>query len=146
MKLILIGLALLVSSGAFCQSEKEESNRIDSLQVYPFEPKGVTTNSPCMLATDISGYEFGTNRTRLNPVHVNDKEVKQNAVIHYKLTIDSFGNVVAFTHISNSTTTTDLTLINAIGVAIKEQVKYNKVEESPLVYQYYTVAVKANKQ
>ena len=73
-------------------------------------------------------------------------EIKEDAVIYYKLILDADGNVVAFTHISNSTTTTDLTLINAIGIAIKEQVKYNKVEESPLVYQYYTVAVKANKQ
>lgn len=94
------------------------------------------------------GNRIGTakTRTRVNDVNITAIEIKEDAVIYYKLILDADGNVVAFTHISNSTTTTDLTLINAIGVAIKEQVKYNKVEESPLVYQYYTVAVKANKQ
>jgi len=90
------------------------------------------------------GIGFGSkNRTRMNNVDVGDIYIETDASIYYKLTVDSKGNVVAFSHISSSTTTTDLTLINKIGVAIKKQIKYTEAPGAPLEYQFYTIHVKA---
>lgn len=88
------------------------------------------------------GIGFGT-RTRLNNVDVQNITIETDAKIYYKLTIDSDGNVVAFTYYASKTTTTDLTLINKIGYEIKKQVKYSKKPNAPLVYVDYTVNVKA---
>ena len=82
-------------------------------------------------------------RTRQNDVNVHDISIETDAKIYFKLTVDSDGNVVAFSHYKSNTTTTDQTLINKIGYAIKKQVKYNKSPGSTLEYQDYTVSVKA---
>ena len=90
-----------------------------------------------------SGIGFGKGRTRQNNVDVHNISIETDASIYYKLTVDSDGNVVAFSHIGSQTTTTDQTLINKIGYAIKKQVKYNKAAGAPLEYQFYTIHVKA---
>lgn len=91
-----------------------------------------------------SGIGFGKGRTRLNNVDVHNISIETSAKIYYKLTVDSNGNVVAFSHYKSKTTTTDQTLINKIGYAIKKQVKYSKAPGSPLVYQDYTISVTSN--
>lgn len=88
------------------------------------------------------GIGIGT-RKRLGNVDVQNITIETDAKIFYKLTVDSDGNVVAFTYYASKTTTTDLTLINKIGYEIKKQVKYSKSPNSPLVYQDYTINVKA---
>ncbi len=88
------------------------------------------------------GIGFGS-RKRLGSVDVQNISIETDAKIFYKLTVDSDGNVVAFTYYASKTTTTDLTLINKIGYEIKKQVKYSKSKNSPLVYQDYTISVKA---
>lgn len=90
-----------------------------------------------------SGIGFGKGRTRLNNVDVHNISIETDASIYYKLTVDSKGNVVAFSHLASKTTTTNLNLINKIGVAIKKQVKYNEAKGAPLEYQFYTIHVKA---
>jgi hypothetical protein len=90
-----------------------------------------------------SGIGFGKGRTRLNNVDVHNISIETDASIYYKLTVDSNGNVVAFSHNGSKTTTTNLNLINKIGVAIKKQVKYNVAKGAPLEYQFYTIHVKA---
>lgn len=90
------------------------------------------------------GIGFGKGRTRLNNVDVHNISIETSAKIYFKLTVDSNGNVVAFHHYKSRTTTTDQTLINKIGYAIKKQVKYNKAAGSPLVYQDYTISVTSN--
>ncbi len=147
MKITLFFLALLASSGAFCQSEEEKT--IDSLTVNnnPFGEGSSTAccQTPCFLSSDVHEYELGANRKRLNDVQVSNLQIKEDAVIHYKLIVDSSGNVVDYAFLKSKSTTTDWTLVNRIGVTIKHQVKYNRLEEkAPLVYQYYTVRVKAN--
>ncbi|MFT5860341.1 MAG: hypothetical protein ACI865_002451 [Flavobacteriaceae bacterium] len=82
-------------------------------------------------------------RKRLNNVSVNGIYINTHATIGFKLTVDAQGNVIAFTNVKGTTTTTDQNLINKIGYAIKKQVKFNKDPGSPLVYQFYTVRVKA---
>ena len=89
-----------------------------------------------------TGIGFDNNRKRLNNVSVSGIEIDVQATIYYKLTIDGNGNVIAFSHSGSKTTTTNLQLINRIGVAIKNQVKYNKVPDAPLTYQFYTIHVK----
>lgn len=89
------------------------------------------------------GIGFGKGRVRQNNVKVNDISIETDAKIYFKLTVDSDGNVVDFSHYASKTTTTDQNLINQIGYAIKKQVKYNKAAGSPLVYQDYTISVKA---
>ena len=89
-----------------------------------------------------SGIGFGT-RTRQSDVDVQNITIETDAKIAYKLTVDSDGNVVAFTYYGSKTTTTDLTLINKIGYEIKKQVKYSKKKNAPLVYVDYTVSVRA---
>lgn len=91
-----------------------------------------------------SGIGLGKGRTRQNNVNVNGIQIETAAKIYYKLTVDSDGNVVAFSHYKSNTTTTDQSLINKIGYAIKKQVKYNKAPGSPLVYQDYTISVTSN--
>ncbi len=86
---------------------------------------------------------FGKGRIRQNNVKVDGISIETTAVIYYKLTVDADGNVVDFSHNKAKTTTTDQTLINKIGYEIKKQVTYNKAPGSPLVYQYYSVSVKA---
>lgn len=96
--------------------------------------------------TDGSGGGSGTgaaSRKRLNNVSVGGIYIDTDATIGYKLTVDAQGNVVAFTNVKGTTTTTNQSLINKIGYAIKSQVKFNKDSGSPLVYQFYTVRVKA---
>jgi hypothetical protein len=88
------------------------------------------------------GIGYGT-RTRQSNVDVQNITIETDAKIAYKLTVDSDGNVVAFTYYGSKTTTTDLTLINKIGVEIKKQVKYSKKKNAPLVYVDYTVNVRA---
>lgn len=90
-----------------------------------------------------SGIGFGKGRTRQNNVDVRNISIETDASIYYKLTVDSKGNVVAFSHLASKTTTTNLNLINQIGVAIKKQVKYNEAKGAPLEYQFYTIHVKA---
>lgn len=89
------------------------------------------------------GIGYGKGRTRLNNVDVNDITIETDADIYYKLTVDASGTVLDFSSIGSKTTTTDQTLINKIGYAIKKQVKYNKVPGSPPEYVFYTVYVKA---
>lgn len=88
-----------------------------------------------------TGYD--ASRKRLENVDVQNVTIETDAKIFYKLTVDADGNVVAFTYYAAKTTTTDLTLINKIGYEIKKQVKYSKSKNSPLVYQDYTVTVRA---
>ncbi|MFK7784193.1 MAG: hypothetical protein AB8B56_03695 [Crocinitomicaceae bacterium] len=91
-----------------------------------------------------NGIGFGSkNRTRLNNVNVHDISIETDARIYYKLTVDNKGNVVAFSHQASNTTTTNLNLINKIGVAIKKQVKYSEAPGAPLEYQFYTINVRA---
>lgn len=91
-----------------------------------------------------SGIGFGSKkRTRLNNVDVHNISIETDARIYYKLTVDSKGNVVAFSHQASNTTTTNLNLINKIGVAIKKQVKYSEAPGAPLEYQFYTINVRA---
>ncbi len=90
------------------------------------------------------GIGFGKGRVRQNNVKVSKISIETNAKIYFKLTVDSDGNVVDFSHYASKTTTTDQTLINQIGYAIKKQVKYNKAAGSPLVYQDYTISVTSN--
>ncbi len=82
-------------------------------------------------------------RTRLNNVSVGGIYIDTDAKIGYKLTVDAQGNVIAFTTVKGNTTTTNQSLINKIGFAIKKQVKYNKASGASLVYVFYTVYVKA---
>jgi hypothetical protein len=89
------------------------------------------------------GVGSGKGRTRLNNVDVNNISIETDASIYYKLTVDAEGNVVSYSNLKSKTTTTNQTLINKIGVAIKKQVKYSKAPGSPLVYQFYTIHVKA---
>ena len=57
-----------------------------------------------------NGIGFGSKkRTRLNNVDVHNISIETDASIYYKLTVDSKGNVVAFSHLSSSTTTTTAT-------------------------------------
>ena len=91
-----------------------------------------------------TGIGYNKSRVRLTSLYVGDLEIKVDAKIAYKLTIDADGNVVDFAPVSSNTTTTDLTLIDKVGAAIKEQVKYNKVEGAPLQFQFYTIKIKAN--
>ncbi len=90
-----------------------------------------------------SGIGFGKGRTRLNNVDVRDITIETDASIYFKLTVDSKGNVVAFSHNASKTTSTNLNLINKIGYAIRKQVKYNEAKGAPLEYQFYTIHVKA---
>lgn len=90
-----------------------------------------------------TGIGIAKGRIRQNNVKVNDISIETDAKIYFKLTVDSDGNVVDFSHYASKTTTTDQNLINQIGYAIKKQVKYNKAAGSPLVYQDYTISVKA---
>jgi len=94
--------------------------------------------------TGTAGIGFGSGRTRINNVSVHDISIETSAKIFYKLTVDSNGNVVAFSHYASKTTTTDQTLINRIGFEIKKQVKYSKSNNAPLVYQDYTISVTSN--
>lgn len=89
------------------------------------------------------GIGFGKGRIRQNNVKVQGISIETDAKIYFKLTVDSDGNVVDFSHYASKTTTTNQNLINQIGYAIKKQVKYNKAANSPLVYQDYTISVKA---
>ncbi|NVK66551.1 MAG: hypothetical protein HWE22_18305 [Flavobacteriales bacterium] len=89
------------------------------------------------------GIGFGKGRVRYNEVKVDGITIETTATIYYRLTVDENGNVVDFSHYKAKTTTTNLTLINKIGYEIKKQVKYNKAPGSPLVYQDYTISVKA---
>lgn len=82
-------------------------------------------------------------RKRLNNVSVSGIYIDTDAKIGYKLTIDAQGNVIAFTNVKGTTTTTNQSLINKIGFAIKKQVKYNKSPGASLVFAFYTVYVKA---
>lgn len=90
-----------------------------------------------------SGIGFGKGRTRLNNVDVHNISIETDASIYYKLTVDSKGNVVAFSHLAAKTTTTNSILINKIGREITRQVKYNEAKGAPLEYQFYTIHVKA---
>ncbi|MDG1334265.1 MAG: hypothetical protein P8P74_18165 [Crocinitomicaceae bacterium] len=90
-----------------------------------------------------NGIGFGKGRTRLNNVDVHNISIETDASIYYKLTVDSKGNVVAFSHLAAKTTTTNSILINKIGREIKRQVKYNEAKGAPLEYQFYTIHVKA---
>lgn len=85
----------------------------------------------------------GKGRTRLGDVDVDGISIETNATITYKLTVDSEGHVVGFSHISAKTTTTDQILINKIGYEIKKQVKYSKSPGSSLVYIEYKINVRA---
>lgn len=103
---------------------------------------GVGTSDNSQAGNGNTGIGFGT-RTRQSDVDVQNITIETDAKIAYKLTVDSDGNVVAFTYYGSKTTTTDLTLINKIGYEIKKQVKYSKKKNAPLVYVDYTVSVRA---
>lgn len=86
--------------------------------------------------------QLGKGRTRLNDVTLENIDLKEDATIHYKLTVDSEGSVVLFNCNMGKTTTTDQMLINKIGNEIKKQVKYSKSPDGPLVYIEYTLRIK----
>jgi len=90
-----------------------------------------------------SEYNFNPQRIRMNNVSVSNIRIKEDVAIRYKLAVDAHGNVVAFSYVPSNTTTTDLILINKIGVEIKKQLKYEKSEGAPLEYVFYKIHLKA---
>ncbi|MFT5777478.1 MAG: hypothetical protein ACI837_000412 [Crocinitomicaceae bacterium] len=89
------------------------------------------------------GTGSGKGRVRLSHVSVSGIRIDTDATIGFKLTVDAQGNVIAFQNVKGTTTTTDQLLINKIGTAVKRQVKFNKDPGSALIYQFYTIHVKA---
>jgi hypothetical protein len=132
------GLSSDSDSGSGGQANR--SNNSSSQSSDPFSMTG-TSDGCCGPGIGISD---SPRRTRLNNVSIHNIEIKEDVTIYYKLIVDAGGNVVAFSHLKYNTTTTDMTLINKIGVAIKKQVKFNKAPGAPLVYQFYTIHIKAN--
>ena len=82
-------------------------------------------------------------RVRQNDVNIENVSVANDATINYQLTVDADGNVVAFRLAGIRDMSLDEALVNKVGTAIKKQVKYNRAKGSPLVYQYYTIHIKA---
>ncbi len=138
------------------KKEERKTNTTNSQVDNPFGPGGTKGGRATSTTTGSGGSrtEFGSGigasnhskRVRLNHVRVDDIEIHTNMTIHYKLTIDADGNVVQCLNQVKNPDLADMDVVNKIGDAIQEQVKYNKSEGAPLVYQYYTVSVKANKQ
>lgn len=151
-------LELLVSSySEMLDSCSENSSNANSLRQVDLDyPRSTITGNPFGDGRSMdsersrgdvapsSEISYGKGRTRLNHMSMNNIEIIEDVTIYYKLTVDSGGNVVAFNFYKAKTTTADITLINRIGYAIKNQIKYNKVENAPLIYQDYTISVKAN--
>lgn len=109
----------------------------------PFGDEFITRN--CFPAKQVEAEAHsGKGRTRLNRVNIDDIEIKEDASICYKLTIDENGSVVDFIVYRSKTTTNDQTLIDLIGNRIKKEVKYNRFPSSFRVNQDYTIVLKAN--
>lgn len=81
-------------------------------------------------------------RVRFTNINIESLEIKEEATIYLKLTIDEMGRVIYVQNIRSKTTTTDQVLINKIMDAVKKQVRYSKDPGSPIVKQFYTIKVK----
>ena len=90
-----------------------------------------------------NGSGNGKNRIRLNDAKVDDIKTNVNVKLHFKLTVNENGEVVAAASTSK-TTTTDQRIINQAKSAIMRQVRYNKDPGSGLVIQYLTIGISAN--
>ena len=127
-------------------SPHDPSATFNSADMNPFGDGGIghgreNVGFPSNSSTGIS---YGTGRKRLNQVQINDIQINEEATIYYKLTVDSNGNVLAFSNLKSKTTTTNMMLINKVGVLIKKQVKYNKVPGASLTYELYSIYVRVN--
>lgn len=96
------------------------------------------------VARSYDSYPSNDKRIQITKVDLLNIEIDQDAMIYYLLRIDAEGNVIGFTNYASKTTTTNHVLIARVGDALKKQLKYNKLPSSPLVYQDYTISVRAN--
>lgn len=80
-------------------------------------------------------------RTQLSDIDRSPFKVKQSAIIRLQLTIDASGSVMAASVDEDRTHTSDEELLNKVINAVKQQVKYNRVPDAPLMKVEYKVFI-----
>lgn len=87
-----------------------------------------------------NGYK---NRTRMNNVSLPAYETDDDGDICLMLTVDASGDVVEAKYIKSKSTVTDQRIINDVIAKVRNQVKFNKVQNAPAYQAYYTVRIEA---
>lgn len=144
---------ILVQRNDYTQEEEPESNESDFVEDNSDKEESGKSSNPfgydAIGGTGIGNSREGTgirrnDRTRLNDVNLDDLVIYEDAVVAFRLSVNSDGKVESAVKDSERTTTSNSWLISEVRKRVIAQVRFSKSNGSGLEMLNYSVKVSAN--